>query len=323
MYRCENFSKVPRNQRRAALELGLPVWSPFARTGHHAVWADAQAMVWFWDADRAGQVEDRTPPQADQPAPPPDPDAATPAPPARVLPETIFHAKKADGLHLQECHHGFELQHWRQGALADSYWQPERPSPNAVEWFARRADAPSPEELAAAPAAIAAAPWKTPVTPGEWLRQRERALVIGGFACFLAFACWQQARIWKANAESAAVAAEVTREQDALGPALRVRDETRQARARNRALTALLDAPSQAELMNLVDRSLPAGVELKMWAYQSGQLTLILVGSEVDAVACVKALSRDFDDVRLARAQRAGQVDVTARVRARRALRDV
>ena len=323
MYRCENFSKVPRNQRRAALELGLPVWSPFARTGHHAVWADAQAMVWFWDADRAGRVEDRTLPQADQPSPPPDPDAATPAPPARVLPETIFHAKKADGLHLQECHHGFELQHWHQGALADSYWLPERPSANAVEWFARRADAPSLEELAAAPAAIAAAPWKTPVTPGEWLRQRERVLVIGGFACFLAFACWQQARIWKANAESAAVAAEVTREQDALGPALRVRDETRQARARNRTLTALLDAPSQAELMNLVDRSLPAGVELKMWAYQSGQLTLILVGSEVDAVACVKALSRDFDDVRLARAQRAGQVDVTARVRARRALRDV
>ena len=37
MYQCEDFGSVPRNKRRSALELKLPVWSPFVRTGHHCV----------------------------------------------------------------------------------------------------------------------------------------------------------------------------------------------------------------------------------------------------------------------------------------------
>ena len=54
MYRREDFSAVPRSKRRAALELKLPVWSPFERTGHHCVWAGGSAMVWFWDEDEIG-----------------------------------------------------------------------------------------------------------------------------------------------------------------------------------------------------------------------------------------------------------------------------
>ena len=55
LYRCEDFDNVPRGRRRAALELNIPVWSPFARTGHHCVWAGAAAMVWMWDAEQVGQ----------------------------------------------------------------------------------------------------------------------------------------------------------------------------------------------------------------------------------------------------------------------------
>ena len=56
MYRSEDFGNVPRNKRRAALDLKLPLWSPFANTGHHCVWEGGKAMVWFWDADAVPAV---------------------------------------------------------------------------------------------------------------------------------------------------------------------------------------------------------------------------------------------------------------------------
>ena len=53
MYRHEDCSRAcPRRKRRAALELKLPVWSPFERTGYHCVWSGSAAMVWFWDEDK-------------------------------------------------------------------------------------------------------------------------------------------------------------------------------------------------------------------------------------------------------------------------------
>ena len=51
MYRCEDFARVPKNRRRSALELRVPVWSPFERTGHHCVWSGSAAMVWLWNAE--------------------------------------------------------------------------------------------------------------------------------------------------------------------------------------------------------------------------------------------------------------------------------
>ena len=62
MYRCEDLSGVPRGKRRAALDLKLPVWSPFERTGYHSVWSGGAAMVWFWDED------DGRPPRGARPA---------------------------------------------------------------------------------------------------------------------------------------------------------------------------------------------------------------------------------------------------------------
>ena len=65
MYRSEDFGNVPRNKRRAALNLKLPLWSPFASTGHHCVWEDGRAMVWFWDADAVPAVPPGGPTGAD------------------------------------------------------------------------------------------------------------------------------------------------------------------------------------------------------------------------------------------------------------------
>lgn len=307
LYRCADFANVPRAGRRAALALNIPVWSPFARTGHHCVWAGPTAMVWMWDVD---QLEGAA--SADG-----APGAAGASLGARWLPETVLHPKKPDGAHLQACRRGFELQHWQGSVLRDAYWQQAQPDAARAAWFASRAAvALAPGVPAAHPAAFATAPWATPVAPGEWLRNHERALVTGGVAAFALLACWQEARIWKHAAHAAVAAAEVAEQQDALAPLLAARAEVRRLRARNGALAELLAVPSQPQLMNLVDAALPPGAELRHWRFQRGDaLALVLTGERLDAVACVEGLAKVFDDVTLGRRQQPGRVDVTVAVR--------
>ena len=310
LYRCEDFDNVPRGRRRAALELNIPVWSPFARTGHHCVWAGAAAMVWMWDAEQVGQGGAQGRREEEAPHGRPAPRAA------QWLPETVLHPKKADGVHLQACQRGFEFQHWRGGVLRASYWQQPEPDQAAWGWFAGRVDAPA-EQAAptASPAQFAAPPWATPVTPGDWLRARERQLVAGGFALFALAACWQEARIWTFAARAAAAAEDVRERQDELEPLLRARNEVRRLRVRNGALAALFSAPSQPELMILADRAVPDGVAFHQWRYQTGDLALALTGEQLDPVACVEGLSRVFDEVALGGRQQPGRVDIALKVR--------
>lgn len=313
LYRCEDFVNVPRARRRAALALNIPVWSPFARTGHHCVWVGATAMVWMWDAEQVGR--------------------AAPAEGTQWLAETVLLPKKEDGVYLQACHRGFELQRWHGGVLRDSYWQPEQPDQACMDWFAGRdggaggagaavgADAPVREcddGEDAAPAIVAAAiatePWATPVTPGDWLRAHERKLVAGGLALFALLACWQEVRIWKFAVRGAAAAVDVERRQDEIEPLLRARAEVRRLGERNDALAALFSTPSQPELMNRVDQALPQDVEFRQWRYQSGSLALVLTGANLDPVACVEGLAKVFDEVTLGRRQQPGRVDVSLEV---------
>ena len=303
IYRCEDFAQVPRSRRAAACALRIPVWSPFANTGHHCVWAGAVAMVWLWDAAQVAAAQR---------------DAAPLPASGRVLPETVFHAKKPDGVHQQRCVHGVELQHWRAGALRDSYWLPA-PDAARAEWFAAGAAGSGGVVggalAAAVPADLASVPWAGAAGAGEWLRAHERALAACGLGVVAVLASWQEARIWKVAAESAATAAELDRQQARLAPALAARAELRRRRSRTQALIALLDAPSQVELMNVADAALPAGVGLHQWQYQRGRLLLTLTGEPLDPVACVEGLSAVFDDVVLGRAQRGGRIDISMTVR--------
>ena len=312
MYRCEDFGGVPRNRRRSALELKLPVWSPFERTGYHCVWSGAAAMVWFWDEDKVSAAR-----------------AAHAGPgakaPLRVLPETVFHPRKPDGLHLQPCREGFELQHWRADRLRDAFWFPERPRERQVGWFLGRqegeARAAAPASVRAAPdAAFAAEPWSTSLAPREWLEANERAVVT---LCLLALALavlWQEARFWKVRHLERAVTAELARMQDRLGPLLEARNALLGLRRTNRALSGLLNEPSQAHLMSVVDRALPsAEAEFREWRYQQRELELVIEDPHPDPIAYVRALEAEplFEQVR-AEPARGGddrRLEITLRVR--------
>ena len=317
MYRCEDFGSVPRNKRRSALELRLPVWSPFMRTGYHCVWSGASAMTWYWDEDKiaagrgasSGRLRGA---------------AARAAARVRVLPETVFHARKPDGLHLQPCREGFELQLWRANLLADSFWFPERPGGRQVGWFLGRqegeARALPPESVAEAPdAEIAPQPWSTTLSPREWLEVNERGLVT---ACVLVLALvivWQETRFWKVRHLERAAATELARLQDRLGPRLEARNELLRLRRTNRALVQILNEPSQAHLMLLVDRALPnAEAEFREWRYQQGELSVVVEDPDPDPIAYVRALEAEplFDQVRAEPARGGeGRLEITLRVR--------
>ena len=320
MYRREDFANVPRSKRRSALALKLPVWSPFERTGHYCVWSGSSAMVWFWDEDQVGAGSDAS----EVPDAPGAPPSGAPVPAAtglRVLPETVFQPRKPDGLHLQRCREGFELQYWRSDLLADAFWFPDRPDRRKLRWFIDRqagAQALQSSKLGVAGGELSPDPWRVPLAPGEWLEANERVLVA---TCLLVLAlavAWQEARFWKIRHLAESAATELARMQDRLEPLLSARSELVRLHRTNRTLSAILREPSQARLMGLVDRAIPsAQARFREWHYQQRELKVIVEDPDLDPIAYVRALEAEplFDQVRAEPVRGDDRIEITLRVR--------
>lgn len=330
MYRREDFATVPRGKRRSALALKLPVWSPFERTGHYCVWSGSTAMVWFWDEDKVGagagsDGSDSSSDASDAPDAPDPPQSGTEARPAtglRVLPETVFHARKPDGLHLQRCREGVELQYWCTDVLVDAFWFPDRPDRDSLRSFIDRqaggAEALQSSKPAVAGGELAPEPWRVPLAPGEWLEANERTLVA---ACLLVLAlavAWQEARFWKIHHLRSSAAEELARMQDEIDPLLAARNELLTLHRTNRALSAILREPSQARLMGLVDRAIPnAQARFREWRYQQRELKVVVEDPDLDPIAYVRSLEAEplFDQVRAEPVRGDDRLQITLRVR--------
>ena len=313
MYRREDFAMIPRNRRRSALLLKLPVWSPFERTGHHCVWSGGCAMVWFWDEDRIGAGAGGGDARSSEAG-------VDRGRSARILPETVFYARKPDGVHLQPCREGFELQHWRADLLVDAFWFPDRPDERKREWFLGR----QPGEAHAAPVReaprteIAPEPWSSALAPGEWFEAHEGALVASGLLLLSLAVVWQETRFWKIHHLKEGVAGELALMQDRLDPLLAARNELLRLRRTNRALSDILTGPSQARLMGLVDRAIPgAEAQFREWHYQQGELRVVVEDPQLDPIAYVRSLEAEplFDQVRAEPARGDDRLEITLRVR--------
>lgn len=308
MYRCEDFANVPSGRRPAALALKLPVWSPFENTGYHAVWSGSVAMVWFWDGDvvavRPEELFENTSPQA--------------AARVRIRPETLFLPRKSDGVHLQACREGFELQHWQGDVLQDAFWFPERPDQDRIGWFCRRRGVATGVQGKAWSAAVAPEPWPGTVGVREWLLTNERLLVASVMALLVLVLVWQEVRTWKMGYLGEAAARELVQIEGELGPALAARNELLRLRARNEALADILGKPSQAHIMGLVDQAMVGDTaRFHQWRYQQGELRVIVEDPNLDPIAYVRALEAVplFDQVQVGQSRRNDQVEVTLRVR--------
>ena len=295
MYRCERFDHVPRNRRQAAMALNIPVWSPFARTGHHCVWADAKAMVWLWDADEV--------------RPPTDEDAAP-----RVVPEAVFYPRKADGIHVQQCQHGYDLQYWQNDVLEDSYWQAEAPDQERLAWFGSRFEGAAMASEAATPGQLGATPWASPQTALQWLAANERAAGLACITLLAVLAIWHEARLWKTESLLANAQADFDQLATDLSPIVDARGEIIRLNNRGRTLVSVLNRPSQAYLMGLVDEALPASAKLRRWRYQQGELRILVEDPRLDPVAYVDALESRFPSVSVGASQQPNTIEISLQV---------
>ena len=320
MYRSADFANIPRNRRDAAVALKIPVWSPFERVGHYCAWSGTTAMVWFWNADVVEADAELLGLRAHDTAPP-----GTPQSGIRMLPETVLYPKRSDGVHLQACREGFDLQYWRRGAVVDSLWLAEQPDAARVDAFAAQhvVDGESADgDLAPVPtppATFAADPWAAPPNPRAWLIANERTVVVAALAFFAAVAAFQEARYWRYHLAHAADAAELRAIDTQLAPVLDARDRLVAQNARNAFLAGALNHPSQALLMLHVDRALPSKAsQFRSWRYQQGEVSMLLSSTgPQDPVAIIASLQSVplFADVRPGRSDQEG-LEVHLRVAA-------
>ena len=322
MYRSEDFANIPRNRRDAAVALKIPVWSPFERVGHYCAWSGTTAMVWFWNAAAVEADAGLLGLPAHGTAPP-----GTPRSDVRMLPETVLYPKRADGVHLQACRQGFDLQYWRGGTLVDSLWLAEAPDAVRVDAFAAAhandADAagavvsPVIEAPPAYPANFAADPWVAPPNPRAWLIANERAVVVAVLAFFAGVAAFQEARYWRYQLAQAGDTAELRAIDEQLAPVLDARDKLGALNGRNAFLARALNHPSQALLMLRVDRALPSkAIQYRSWRYQQQELAMVLSSNvAVDPVSIIASLQvvPAFSDVRPGRSDQDG-LEVRLRV---------
>ena len=308
MYRCHDFANVPKNRRHSALEHQLPVWSPFAATGHYCVWSGNLAMIWFWDADT---VSGELPGSAHRK------DGAH----YRIRPETVFLQRHKDGVRLQRCYEGFEMQYWQQNVLKDSFWSPEPPDEHRLNWFLGRqgiaSAEPRPEFGGTLEAELSANPWGSELTLKEWLEVNERVLVASCVLVLSMILVWQETRFWRIDYLNKAVVDEFSQKQNELEPFLKARNELINLRRKNQKLSEILGTPSQAYLMSVVDRAIPnATARFQEWHYQQGELRVIVEDAEMNPVEFVRSLEAEplFSQVKAEQAQGNNRTEITLTV---------
>ena len=288
------------------MTLRLPLWSPFQRTGHHCVWAGSKAMVWLWDADQV--VAD-----AEQLGQRPEN--------VRTVPETVFYPRKPDGVHVQRCRNGFELQHWRDEVLIDAFWQPQAPAAEDVARLAARQGLEDVDhgQISAQTVAntLADDPWSGPVAIPEWLVANERRLATIGIALFAVAASWQEGRIWHSTLGADRAEDELVAIEEELGPLFQQRSEFLALHRRNEALAGILARPSQAAVMRQADQAIPSeDAEFQEWRYQQGELRLVVTDPAADPVEYVRRLEAQplLSAVEPGPSRRQGRVEFNMRV---------
>ena len=304
MYRCENFDHVPRARREAALRLQVPGWSPFDRTEHYAVWAGGDAMVWYWDAEAVDREA-----LGAQVA-----EAGAEAAHCLVLPETVFRPRLANGLCVQRCAEGYEIQYWQDSLLRSAVWSLEQPSAQRVALFAERqgADGEAVEVDEFLPE-----PWAAEMSPREWLVANELRVAAGLALLLSTLLIWQEGRNWRLALASQGAERDFAAIQEEVAPFMAARNEHRRLSGINDRLDDLLREPSQAYLMGLIDQTLPnPEARFAAWHYQQGELKVVVEDPAADPVQYVRLMEElpVLADVRVEQARGRNRVELTMQV---------
>lgn len=268
LYRFARFDlkTVAGADRGRALELQIRHWSPFINAAWYLLWEGQDALVWVWDADKVEAAMAAEGVKAGSIA---------------IVPETLLHPRRSEGVHLSSCVEGFEGQVWHAGSLASSRWWASLPRP--AEWltFQRDAGAAVQESSSivpeAAPLEWCDRPWgesqAREISPTS-ITQRERWIVPAIAFCLFASTLWYGAQVLKIRYATDQRAAQLQELDRRAEPILVARGQALEALARLEALQGALDRfPDQVTLLSRVAESLPKdGTYLKQWEFTNGKL---------------------------------------------------
>ncbi len=255
---------LPLAQRHKALQLKVQAGSPYAQTGHIALWDGPVAQVWFWD-----KTHER--------------DARR----ALVLPETLLHPPACEGeaLRLLRLRGGYEGQYWKDGQLHSSRFWSEKPSEDAWLTFQRQASVP-PGQLIALPEAVEPRwldrPYARPA--GHELTQlRAQSTRLWG----LIFAGLGLAALWLGieNLKYRQLLGELEQRTESLAASaqaiIHARSEALDQLAQARLIQARLDRPNPLKIMDDLLRIMPLDVHILAWKQANQTITVTFTGKNL------------------------------------------
>lgn len=283
-YQCMSFENVPRTLRNNLLLQRVRQLSPFNRPATWQVSDNNAAQVWFWDADRVDRIRD----QQTLPA-------------LNLVPEVMLYPPLDNGLRVQPCIEGWELQYWSGRVLRHSRWFAAKPNFRDHADFVRVCGATDDEAWCEGEAHLLSKPWNE---KAFWSRESLQSefiaprLVLG---LFLAWFCLQLGMALGVQIKKAFLAEAVANKSETLADLVDQRDATLQQQEFNQAVSALVQSPSQLHLLAQVSTCLSAfDFTILSWQYQSGQIAVLLQQENLDTRALIEACNQNptFTDVR-------------------------
>jgi hypothetical protein len=275
-YQCMDFESVPRALRANLLTQRVRQLSPFNNPASWQVLDANSAQVWFWDAERVIRMHH----EQDLPT-------------LSVVPEIMLYAPLDNGLRVQPCIEGWELQYWSAKLLRHSRWFANKPDARDQADFVRISGAVENAEWFEGETTLLAKPWNE---KAFWSKENLTSeavaprLVLG---VLLAWLILQVGLSLGVQIHEKILATSVASKNKQLKTLVRERDGALQQQEFNQAIAALIGSPTQLHLLAQVRACIPADAKYSIldWQYQHGQLTLLLQQDNLDTRALIQACS--------------------------------
>jgi hypothetical protein len=269
---------IPKAHWQNVIQQGIRKHSPFESCSHTVYVSEQHAQIWLWAQGEAKTASQR-------------------------IPEPLLHPPIRDGLLLQTCHQGYDVQYWKDSVLRASLWCAEAPTEETKSSFARACGIAAADSdwhsqaLLWLPAPWTVKPfWTLETLTSEPILTR----IVAGL--LLAAILFQLAVVGGVYIQRNNIASEISEREAAVAELITVRDQATQQQQRNAQLFDLMSVPSQLLLSAEIHtrlREIP--FEILDWQYQAGRLRLLVQQENLSTRAVIEALnaSRLFTDVRI------------------------
>lgn len=283
-YQYMDFAAVPRALRRNLVLQRIRQLSPFGEPAFVEVAEGDSIQVWFWDAARVARLHS----QQDLPS-------------LVAVPEILLYAPCENGLRLQQCLDGWELQYWSGNTLRHSRWLSSLPSERDKADFVRVCGTTEADVWQAVDAQLLPRSWNE---KQFWSKDYLLSPAVAPKLVLLALVAWLclELGLWLGAAGKEAVLSHsVASKNSQLIDLVRQRDRALQQQEFNQSVLALLEAPSQLHLLAQVHSCLKdMNYTILDWQYQRDQLNLVLQQESLDTRALIESCSKAsvFGEVR-------------------------